>query len=255
MKYLLVGLNGLTAKLTYRSNEISKLVLKLLQMMISIWMWRYLYRGSSSINGFTLSTMETYLIITNIMSIVFTTAPTFRLAGMIKNGVLNTILYRPISVFGEGLATFIGGQFIYIGMGAILVASIMTIQTDFLSAIILLFYFVLCLLMFYTLTFFLGTVGFWVVNMWPLRSAVNAVYLLLGGLYFPLSFLTKHNLRWLELNPFSLVTDVPARIITGQATQPFIVYLLAVMGWIVIFYLLYRWSWQRGIRKYEGVGV
>ncbi|BDR56277.1 ABC transporter permease [Xylocopilactobacillus apis] len=253
MKYLVIATNSLLARVTYKSNEITLLVTKILQMLVSIWMWMGIYHasGHQSINGFLLSDMVKYLIITNLLSILFSTTPIFKLANRIRDGSLNTLLYRPISIYGENFASYLGSQFLYLVV--ILILSVFTF--DFKEGLLLGSYIIVSFIMFFTLMMVLGTLGFWLINMWPLRSGVNACYLVLGGLYFPLSFFGTRIVKVLEFNPFSLIADVPARMITGQNTYSIFTYFLANIIWIIVFLGLYKLLLNKGIKKYEGVGV
>lgn len=221
---------------------------------MSIMMWHFLYGARVTVDGYTAASMTKYLIITNLAAIIFTTAPIFRLSGQVRTGTLTNLLFRPTSVYTEGLATFLGGQIIYIMLMFALI--IMQLPQLGLTTVFLLLVFVsACLLMFYTLTMVLGATSFWIVNIWPLRSAVNAAYLLLGGLYFPLSFLGKRYTLLLSLNPFSLVGDVPAQLVLGTTSTSIFVYLLAVAAWTFLLAGLYWVVMRNGLKRYEGVGV
>ncbi|WP_155286785.1 ABC transporter permease [Lacticaseibacillus zhaodongensis] len=254
MKYLLIGVNSFSSRLAYRSNEITKLATNIARMLVSIWMWRFLYNNQSSIGGYSIENMTKYLIITNLAAIIFSTSPIFRLSSQIRTGALNNLLYRPISIFGEGLATFLGGQIIYIIVLLVFLVAQLISKSPF-QMLLLVVYMLACVMMFFTFMMLLGSLSFWLINVWPLRSAVNAAYLLLGGLYFPLSFLGSKYTFLLSLNPFSLVSDVPARLLLGQSGESITTYLAVVVGWIIVFILLYRVVIRKGIARFEGVGV
>jgi len=48
---------------------------------------------------FSFSVIAKYLIVTNALSLLFTTTPAFSLANLIKTGKLTTYLIRPFSLF------------------------------------------------------------------------------------------------------------------------------------------------------------
>ncbi|KRM67618.1 membrane protein [Apilactobacillus ozensis DSM 23829 = JCM 17196] len=254
MKYLIIGFNSLTAKLVYRSNEITYLLTQCLQMVISILMWISIYHGTDrhTLNNMALSQMIQYLVITNLTAILFSASPIFRMANQVKSGQLTTILLRPISIYGEQITYYVGSQFPYlcINFGLLLIYSNQSLQ----SKLILITYLTLAFIMFFTTMLVIGTLSFWLINMWPLRSAVNACYLILGGLSFPLTFLGKGIYKWLQFNPFSLVADVPARMVTHLINDS-TPYFIAVSSWLIITLLIYRILIKVGIKKYEGIGI
>ena len=49
--------------------------------------------------------------------------------------------------------------------------------------------FIINFCMFFMLVSLVGNLGFYLINMWTLRPLINSVYLLLGGLLFPLNLL------------------------------------------------------------------
>ncbi|SYW14949.1 ABC transporter permease [Oenococcus oeni] len=256
MKYLIIVANSFIGRISYRGNEIIRIVTQFLQLAITLLMWSTIYGDEHKIiNGFNLYQLSQYLIVTNLLSLLFNTYPIFHLANSIKKGQLNTLLIRPISVYGEEIAGFIGSQAHIIFLD-ILVLSLISHFNSIRTIIIFWIYIVLAFIMFFNIMMCFGTLSFWIINMWPLRSASNAMYLLAGGLYFPLSFFGSQISKWLELNPFALVADVPAKILTGQIVQNSILtYFLAVIIWTILASLTYRVLMKKGLHKYEGVGA
>ncbi len=108
--------------------------------------------------------------------------------------------------------------------------------------------------MFFSLMMILGMLAFWLIELWPLRSFVTACYLLFGGRYFPLSHLPNKVFIVIQYNPFSLVTDIPARFLTvGLSGYELMQYLIVTLGWTFIFLVIYRLILKHGLRLYEGV--
>ena len=236
MKYLAISLVNLRAKLSYRGNELVRLSVQLGRMLVSIWMWVFIYTHSTStINGFSLPVLIQYFVFVTILSTLFSTSPIFRLSNQIRSGRFTTILTRPISVFWEGLAAHVGSQLLAIAF--VLIALLVLIPfAGVFKILVAAVYLIVGFFMFYTLTMFAGTFSFWLINMWPLRSAINALFLILGGQYFPLSFLGERLSNWLQFNPFSLLTDVPARYFSGQiANSKIFLYFGALLLWTVFF--------------------
>ena len=116
MKYLYVFLASLKAKLIYRTNIVLEYGLTILQVGVSIFVWEALYSQKALVvPNYSLEKLNVYLFLANFLALSFSVAPTFRLATQIKSGRLSTLLERPISLYGEHLAYFIGDQFLEIG--------------------------------------------------------------------------------------------------------------------------------------------
>lgn len=256
MKYAVIFWTSLKEKVMYRTDLWLQYILLGLQLVVNISVWQALYTNDAlMLKGYSLKQLSLYLLSTNLLALLFSVAPAFRLADQIKSGRLSTLLLRPVSLYGESLVHFLGAQVpsLLLKLGVIGYL-LWTLELSLWRLLWLLVYLALALLMFYGLMLLFGMLAFWLLELWPLRAFVTACYLMLGGRYFPLSSLPEAIFRFLQYNPFSLVTDVPARIMTGQlALERSSNYFLAVLGWIMLLTMIYKFTFLRGTKRYEGV--
>lgn len=245
-KYISIFYLGIKNNLIFRSNVTIHWMLQLVNLFVSLWMWNLLLDNSRYLN------MTKYLIITNLAALIFTTSPVFLLSNLIQTGKLTSYLVRPISAYRYIFMYSLGSQFplilFYIGVFIVL-------THEFIVVFVLIVYLFLAQLMFFNLMWILGCLGFWLMNMWPLRNGLNAIYLLLGGMYFPLSMFGENVYSWLKYNPFSLVTDIPARFVTLNNLSEIIPASFTVVLWGILFWLLGKYLFKKGLNKYEGVGA
>ena len=246
-RYLPVYYLGLKNSLIYRANMIMKLVLQLASLLVTVLMWKFILAESGNFQQ-----MARYLLATNLISLIFTTGPVFQFADMVESGNLSLYLTRPLSLYWYLFNYNLGLQtpllLLYLILLLFLVKSAGPV-------FLLLIYLLLSSLMFFSLMMVLAMLSFWLINMWPLRSGINAVYLLLGGLYFPLNLLGPVY-QYLKYNPFSLVTDFPARLLTGTTDQrDFFTNCLAVCCWLLLSVLLEKTLFKKGIKTFEGAGA
>lgn len=245
-KYAPVLYLGIKDNLIFRSNTILTIIMQILNLAVSLWMWNLLLPRVNFLN------MAKYLIFTNTTALIFTTTPLYFLAGLISSGKLSMYITKPISLYWYFFLYNFGKQcyilMFYLGLLTVLCHNLLTIAFLFCYLIVSDF-------MFFNLMLLLGELSFWIVNMWPLRNGINAIYLLLGGLYFPLNMLDKKIYSWLQYNPFSMITDIPARLIINGLDNQVVVYFLGVCVWLVIFNCLRKYIFQIGIKKYEGIGA
>ena len=191
-RYLPVYYLGLKNSLIYRANMIMKLVLQLASLLVTVLMWKFILAESGNFQQ-----MARYLLATNLISLIFTTGPVFQFADMVESGNLSLYLTRPLSLYWYLFNYNLGLQtpllLLYLILLLFLVKSAGPV-------FLLLIYLFLSSLMFFSLMMVLAMLSFWLINMWPLRSGINAVYLLLGGLYFPLNLLGPVY-QYLKYNP------------------------------------------------------
>ena len=246
-RYLPVYYLGLKNSLIYRANMIMKLVLQLASLLVTVLMWKFILAESGNFQQ-----MTRYLLATNLISLIFTTGPVFQFADMVESGNLSLYLTRPLSLYWYLFNYNLGLQTPLLLLYLILLLFLLKSAGP---VFLLLIYLLLSSLMFFSLMMVLAMLSFWLINMWPLRSGINAVYLLLGGLYFPLNLLGPVY-QYLKYNPFSLVTDFPARLLTGTTDwRDFFANCLAVCCWLFLSVLLEKTLFKKGIKTFEGAGA
>jgi ABC-2 type transport system permease protein len=102
----------------------------------------------------------------------------------------------------------------------------------------------------------LGQVAFWIDNAWNLSVMVMFIVRLLGGAMLPLALLPESAQRILEWTPFPYLISFPIKALMGQLSAHDWLFGLAVSaGWMVILGWLMFLIWERGRRRYTGVGM
>ena len=200
--------------------------------------------------------MIMYIILANVASVIFSFEPCFRLGTLIHSGKLTTLLLRPIHLLYESFARYMGSNILEVTVYLILAFFMINAQgADILYVFFALIFLLLAFLMFFMCVSVISTIGFWIIQMWPLRSILTAIYLLMGGLYFPLDLLPKPYYMVLSVTPFAIVGHVLTKVLTCQVENTFILYYcLITLIWIVFLYYIYNILLSKGLKKYEGMG-
>lgn len=112
------------------------------------------------------------------------------------------------------------------------------------------FAFSLQFLMQYTLAMF----AFWTEKASAIQEVWFLVYLFLSGAIAPLE-LFPPAVRSIALwTPFPYILNFPASILTGLKVD-FVKSLGIMVLWLVVFFVLNRWLWRKGLRQYSGMGA
>lgn len=96
--------------------------------------------------------------------------------------------------------------------------------------------------------------AFWIERAYAIEQFWFLFYLFLSGIIAPLEIfppLVRQIVLW---TPFPYMINFPASILIGLPVN-LGQGLLVMIGWIVVFWLLNRWLWQRGLRQYSGMGA
>lgn len=249
--------------LTYRFTVLSYRIGEIGEMLVLILMWSAIYDGQKVISSLTLEEMITYILIGNFFNAIIRNFLTNVIARDIKEGRLSMFLIRPIGYFSYILSQEIG---------RISLATIMSIITAVLvilcftgtfiwnvDPIYLLIIFVMVILAFVTellLSYLIGLIAFWTDEVEGLYTTLDRIKKFFSGGYFPLSLLPLTFVQISFVLPFAYSFFVPAQLylkkidlFTGLRG------ILIQVIWILIFALIIKIVWNRGLKKYEGVGI
>lgn len=102
----------------------------------------------------------------------------------------------------------------------------------------------------------LELVAFWQDVVWNLMVMLRFCMSLLGGGMLPLVFFPEWGQKLVQFTPFPALISFPTRTFLGQiGLQEWFWNLGILAGWGLVMSLLLSWIWQRGTRRYSGVGI
>ena len=259
-KYIIIALNQATVNLQYKFNTAITLISRTIPIFMSYFLWTNIYKSmnGSKVGNYTRSQMVTYIILISLVDFLFNFSHMRELGKQIQEGTLTTLLLRPVSILNQSLATFIGKKFfmIIIYLSGILIYGFLGYFKDILYFAEVVMFMVLCFVMFFYLLSFLSTIGFWLIEVWPIQVIILGVYSLFSGSYFPLDLLPKGMYSILKYNPFSLIGFVSVRTIQGMFShKEMAVYIFITIVWMIILRIGYEKAFRRGLKRYEGVGA
>lgn len=259
-KYIVISLNQFMIKLQYKFNLVTSILITMIQIFASIYIWQSIYISSNSykIGTYTLKEMFTYIIIVNIISLIFKFDIVFKLSTLVRSGKLTTKLLRPISYYEETLSEYIGRIILLIITFLLLIIYFKYNVYYYTNTytLLLIMTFILNIFMFFNLTLLISTLGFWLIQIWPLRPILNGFYLLLAGIYFPLDILPTYLFKIIKYNPFSMITYIFTRALQGfYSEKELMFHILINFVWLVLFKYTYEYLFNKGLKKYEGMGA
>jgi ABC-2 type transport system permease protein len=96
--------------------------------------------------------------------------------------------------------------------------------------------------------------AFWIERAVAIEQFWFLIYLFLSGIIAPLELFPPEVREIVLWTPFPYIIHFPAAILVGlpvDIARGF----LAILGWVVIFFLLNRWLWKKGLKHYSGMGA
>lgn len=248
----------------YRFNAVISLFFGNVNTIITVIFWILIYESNEKghINGFSLSDMITYFVISGIFrNFVFSNSG-FIYSKMIKEGGLNSELLRPynisISIYFKNLAGSIVGVFPqYVLVMALLpfVAKYLTWNLSFVNVIFVCAFLIISTICSHIVWSILGLMAFWLEEANAVMWSFGVFFNLVSGMFIPLDFFPKWSITIIQWLPFSSWLYLPSKIYLGLFDiKKMLLLLVANIGWIVLLLLLYQYIWLKGVKKYSSIG-
>jgi len=253
--------------LIYRWNMFLQGFVGLIPLFITVMWWRAIYtaRGSAPpMAGFERNDMTSYFVyIMLIHQFTSTFLVDYDIAWNIRNGRLNTYLLKPVSFPFYRWVYHVANRlafcmFAVLPMiaGIILLQSYIRPPSDWRHVAVLLAMLIPIGLVSYLISFCIGMIAFWMLEVSSLFWIFYSVRYILSGGMFPLSLLPRPVETVVDLLPFRLTAYYPASLLLGKLSWAQVVSgVLSALFWIAVLALFARFLWRCGVRRYDAAGI
>jgi ABC-2 type transport system permease protein len=248
--------------ITYRGSVFIRAIRDVLLTLFFVVLWGVLFQQKSVIGGYTFNSMVTYYILVRLMDQLYSFQTTRLLNEDIVSGDLSNYLSRPIKytyylmayVLGRRIArttiTFLLVVFVFIFFN-----SYIALPPSLFNIAIFIPFAILSWLLFFEIAFILGVISFWFSEASDLRSILEHVILILGGLWIPLDLFPKNVEAILNLLPFKYLYGSLVQIYQGRLTNSELVTMFAIESlWVLFFHFFSQRLFAKGLRNYASFG-
>jgi len=260
MKYVRTFLLALQSEFISRVNVVGWFIVGVIPSIILVLVWLAILGDKPSINGFAKGDFIIYYLFITFAWYIVGGSFVFPIGNGIKEGEINTSLLKPYNVV---LGQFIKEQawkvlsiivalpptiiVLYIFRDAI------HINLTFIQSLMLFISLLLGAVIFAFLEALAGICAFWVTEIWPIAHMNDILQSLLGGRLLPLALMPTSVLFVANLLPYKYTFYVPVSILLSKSPNIYLDVGIQVL-YVFILFIIYRFVWNLGIRKYEAIG-
>lgn len=258
---------GMQNHLTYRFNFLARTLFDFIPLTALLLLWRTIYadKGAGAVVAtFTLAQMTTYYLIVTVVDVLTAVNDDdWQIAADIKDGNISQFLLKPIDYLWFRFCVFLAGRAVYLTVAALpITAVILLLHQYFLlpSSFGVLLLFLLSVLLTALLQFFLSytlaMLAFWLLEISTFVFILYALEYIASGHMFPLDILPD-TLRFFLMNftPFPYQLYLPVAIYLEKISgRELVIGLFIQAAWVFVAYLMARFAWRCGIRKYAAAG-
>ena len=257
-KYLAFSTKAFQRTLAYRFELWMELAINVLFMLIYVYLWKALYTDRTSVEGYDLNGILTYIVISQtLLTFVFTLRIARIIQAKMRAGEIATDLMKPIDFQMMTLATAVGTSIhtllfnmlpkvilFYVIFKLSLPPSLLTVALFIFSA-------VLGYIILFSIEFIIGVCAFWLVEIYGIYALVIwGLHMLFSGYFLPLEFYPAFLSKVAEALPFRAIIYIPTSLYTGQlAGRNLVVALLIQLAWAVALMGIGRLGYRAAFRK------
>ena len=257
---------GIQNNLTYRFNYLTRTLFSFIPLfaMLSLWRTIYLAPGAArTLSGYTQEQMIFYYLLVAVVDVLTAVnEDDWQIAADIREGNISQFLLKPIDYLWYRLCLFFSGRIAFIAMASVPLAVFIFCFREYFvgpASATALPAFVISLVLTALLQFFISytmaMLAFWLLEISTFIFILFAFEYLASGHLFPLDLLPPAIGHALFFTPFPSMLYVPISIYMGKITGTAIGFgLLGQLLWLLLAYVLARFAWRRGIKKYAAFG-
>ncbi len=262
---------ALEERLVYRGDFALGTLMRFLPIVTQIFLWWAIFDtiggaepGNAAVAGYSFHNVVAYYLL-SMVSRAFSSMPGLAsgIALQIRNGEVKKYLVQPVDLLGFLLLTRIAHKLAYYSVALLPFALVFLLCQGFFVGPwpdgLQWACFGLALLLSFVLGFFLeaciGLIGFWFLEVSSLLFVYMLFNFFLSGHMFPLDMLPQPWHTIVDLLPLKYLAYYPAAVLLGKVPRDALVGgLLCQLGWVVVFVILARVMFRRGVRRYAGYG-
>jgi ABC-2 type transport system permease protein len=247
----------------YRANLLMYLLYWLVSPIVYLAVWVTIANSRGSVQGLTANDFITYYLTLLIVDQLTSEITIHILAYKIQDGTLSGDLLRPVHPILTGalinnLAFKVLNLMAFIPIWLVLFLifrpdySGVTFQSVLLA--------LPGIVIGFCLNFLLGAIitclAFWTTRVYSISQIFYLVMILFSGQFVPLQLMPPTVQAIARYLPYQMFRYTPIEIILNRmSTADMLVEYAVSLVWLVIFYLLFRWVWREGIKRFSAVGA
>lgn len=258
---------GIINNMEYRFNIITVLLFNFIPVIINFYLWKSIYLSKgikvNQLSGMTLNQVVSYIIIVQFIDLLIGTASIdYKIMNEIKNGDICKYLQKPVNYFLYNLILCISQVAIYfIPLSLISIItffmfkSYMVITNNMFSIILFITSLIMAFLIRYFISFLLGLLAFFLDEISQLYHMLGIVLRFVSGFLFPLAFLPYGLSILSKALPFEYMGYFPTMLLIGMFDiHEGLIGIAVSLLWIILLFLIYRFIWKIGMRRYSAFG-
>lgn len=261
-RFVTIAKTYYNAALVYRFNFALWRLRNIFMILSLYYLWTAVFSETNTLFNYTKSQILTYIFFSSFLKASILSTRAVDIVGEIHSGNLSNLLIKPISVIKYYFARDLSDKafnifFSIVELGLLLALFRPTLawSNSYLYLGLSALSICIAFLFNFYLNFFIGSLGFWVLQVWPIMFIAQLFSQIVSGALFPLDIFPQSVTRIMNLTPFPYLIFFPTNLFLGRISLSESIQGIGVsIIWVVIFYFLTQKVLQKGIKNYSAFG-
>jgi len=263
-KYLAFFKISLKKSLAYRLRLLVWFLWEIGPALIMLFFWLAVFANQDQVGNYNFYSLVIYYLVIIFARNLVLTHPDIALQKEIYNGEINIYLPRPADLITIKFVYEIAYKFLKF---LYLIPTLIICYLVFLSGrhfdyqflwpnlTFFLFSCSLSFCLYFLIKFLIGILSFWLTEIEWLDSLEMLIFWFFGGLLLPLDLFPKSMQNIAGFLPFKYIFYLPAQGLLGRLNQQQMLTSLLIQGfWLLLFFILVKKIYQRGLKIYSVFG-
>ncbi len=233
-----------------------------LPILIPLLVWREIGNLSEGGTAFewNFNQIQAYYLVVLFISTITQTEFHYEFSSLVHTGALNQWLIRPLSFLEFAFGRIAARTLILMAPSAMTLLALAIVLHSSISVnpkmlFRLLSLLPLAIVLLSCISVIIGTISFWTIRAEGFFAATMLVLHFLGGMMIPLPFLPFWIQKLSLFLPMQFALFLPAVAISGteNISIPYIIF--GQLAWVILLLIICKIFWEKGIRRYDAVGV
>lgn len=261
-KYWCLFKSNLSASLEYRGSLFTWIIVELVILTSSVFVWSAIFRTNSLVGGYDFTKIISYYLLVPIIGGLTSIYVSEHLPKKIKNGEISPELMKPYSIAISSLINQLSIKLtqltikfpIYIIIGFIITISL-KINFSLSNLLLAILVCVFAYILHFSIDIFISYLAFWFDDVWSLSHLKFICLMIFGGLTFPLDLLPANFISLFNFLPFRFLYYIPIKVAQGaMTTERLLIELGQLVLWTIGFLIIGHILWKLGLKKYGAYG-
>lgn len=261
-KYTRLFATHFASAIEYRASLVGTLLQQSVSVVGVVLLWVAVYRSQTSVAGYSFGNAMSYYLLVPVIGFITQVVLSDTLAMEIRTGFFSNYLLKPLRFW---LASFIGvlaGKLNYLLLVSPISIAIIAylslsgaVHLSFGTVLPALTIAVLAFVFHFVLDLAISFGAFWLDDVWAFSHIKNILFSVLGGLSFPLDFVSGSFRSLLDVLPFQYLYYVPISYLSGKRPMTELSGDIAhLLLWTLTVSVVAVMLWNLGLRKYGAYG-